>query len=152
MVITLKNPILAVDYKANKFNLKPHIMENAILTPQQLENVKDTIQTELLKRGFTAPILEFTQVSDKSGPTKSFQLRRLSFHTANFQTVPVLFRDLKIQSWNSSVFKSNSKVRVWVTVNCAYSIFSGGTNSSELFTIDGTFMDEVDTNFQFDIR
>jgi hypothetical protein len=99
---------------------------------EQLEQIQNFIQDELLKRGFQAPIIEIKEIEDK----------RIEFHTANFQTTPVLFKSLQISNFNSSF--STEKVNnmtldtFWIRVSVRYEHFNGGSNGVDLFAVTGT--------------
>ncbi len=105
-------------------------------TDVQLEAIKKAIQTELLKRGFQAPIVK---IEEKTSSRSS--RHRIEFHTEKFQTTPVLFEELRVQNFSSEIYKEMDDERevtkFYIGVNVAYNHFNLGSNSSELFTIRG---------------
>jgi len=97
-----------------------------------LEAIKEAIQIELLKRGFTAPIIS---IEEKVSRTNR---HRISFHTENFQTVPVLFKTIQVNEFSSEIFSSEKDVvEFYIGVHVSYTHFDLGSNSSSLFQIKG---------------
>jgi hypothetical protein len=111
-----------------------------LLTSQsQRDQLESFIQTELLKRGFQAPIEELREKHNRS------QIG-IEFHTPDFQTTPVLFRKLHITSGNSSIRATERTTsdgtviyNLWVSVNVRYMVFDGGSNGTKLFDVNGEF-------------
>ncbi len=118
-----------------------------MLNGKHLELIKDTIQTELLKRGFHAPITVTEQV-DKNP--------RVLVTSENFQTTPVLFKNIKIVNFSGNIEEveqdftgiNNKKetktiIKFWIPVQVRYEHFDLGGNGSRLFNLEGfVFRDE----------
>jgi len=113
-----------------------------LTTAIQRESIQKLIQTELLKRGFTAPIKSFEEVKSRSGGN------HFEFHTEGFQTTPVLFKSIRVANFSSSVVKEKFKIledsekeetrlRVWISVHVDYEHFGGGRNGCKLFDVYG---------------
>jgi hypothetical protein len=114
-------------------------MENQkLLSKENLKVIKDRIQLELLKRCFTAPIVKMEEVISRGA-------HKISFETSEFQTVPVIFKSLKITNFGTSVEKkpkselnqgaTGEYISVWISVYCFFEIFDGGSNTTNLFAI-----------------
>ena len=123
-----------------------------LTTKNQRNALQEKIQTELLKRGFLAPITNFQETVARSS-------RYLEFITEPFQTVPVLFQKIFISTFSSNlreefVENENGKFRVlkfWMTVSARYENFGGGTNGSQIFEISGKFYGDQN-NLDFNIK
>lgn len=110
-------------------------MEN-IISPQQIELIKDKIQIELLKRGIHAPII---QLEEHEGRTKEHRIR---LKTSEFTTTPTIFKRLWIEQFNTWITrKTHENVEgpvelysITIGVNYSYEHFGGGTNGCNLFT------------------
>lgn len=94
----------------------------------KLENIVTAIQTELLKRGFTAKLSTVTEPNRNGG-------ERVEITSEPFNTVPVIMSEIKI---NGVIrFNQNDEhehlIDVGVSVGVAYEHFSGGRNGTELF-------------------
>lgn len=109
----------------------------------QRNQIQEFIQTELLKRGFTAPIINFEEVKGRHDT-------RIEFYTETFQTVPVLFKEIQVSNFSSSITKDtitrkdDSKIdihKVWIVISARYESFTGGTNGTNLFSITCTLHD-----------
>lgn len=94
-----------------------------------LRQISEIIRIELLKRGFTVDVI--------CTPTKdnSFKVK-----TSSFQTTPVLFKDVWIESWNVFVEeKENDKgikyTDYCVSLNVCYYHFDDGRNGCNLFSM-----------------
>lgn len=111
-----------------------------VSTKEVRETIKETIQTELLKRGFTAKIVEFEEVKGRSST-------RFKFITEPFQTVPVLFKNIVVGEFSSGIKVDEEMTEkhgqkfysFYIGVNVHYEHFDMGRNSSSLFSISGTF-------------
>lgn len=121
-------------------------MENQILLPAQLDTVKKVIQTELLKRGYLAKIIDHREVQNARGD------HFISLKTESFQTVPVMFQTLTIEAFNSRVeigegVRANGdpfvESRVWVTIHVDYELFGGGRNGVKLFDVRMSFFEDT---------
>lgn len=98
-----------------------------------MDLIQGRIKDELTKRGFTAPI-RLTQQLDRRGEVK------LVLGSQPFQTVPVLFREIRIADFGTSWTPDTVKVGAMffsIRVHAMYDHFSGGSNGCELFTIQG---------------
>jgi len=118
-----------------------------LTTEDQRKAVQELIQTELLKRGFTAAIKRFEETENRSGSNY------LSFATEKFQTTPVIFKEIQVDNFSSSLSqeeKTNDAgtkfivTKFWISVHVSYRHFGGGTNGCELFQISGKFYDDND--------
>ena len=108
-------------------------MKEKILTEGNILKIKEYLQIELLKRGISAPI---TFIEEVATPTRN----GINFETENFQTIPVMFKSLKVTQFGSNVYNAtldNGRECVEVVINVSYSYhhFSGGSNFCELFYI-----------------
>lgn len=111
-----------------------------ITSEKQRQEIQEFIQTELLKRGFHAPItaLQEKTINHNTG---------LYFESAPFQTTPVLFKSIKIINFANSILdeepigENSSYVpdlmirRVYIQVYVEYKHFDGGSNGSKLFGV-----------------
>ena len=112
-----------------------------LTTLDQRKQLQEVLQTELLKRGFLAPIKEVVESEGRRGGNY------LEFETENFQTTPVIFKQINVANFNSTlreefVENENGKFRVlrfWMTISARYTNFDGGTNGSNIFAISGEF-------------
>lgn len=115
-------------------------MEENYLSQANLEAIKETLQLEILKRGINAPIIDICEtISEKT--SKHY----LKFETSEFQTIPVMFKSIKITQFSSSVqssLKSNldpslegDYISVWLSVVFSYKTFDGGSNCVDMFSI-----------------
>ena len=108
------------------------------LSARNIEDIKELIQLELLKRGITAPITTLEEVIPSNGNE-----HKLRLSTAEFQTTPVLFKTLKMAEFSSSVTKidplkeeadtKRSYVFASISIHYSYSHFDGGSNSCRAF-------------------
>ena len=111
-------------------------------TQEQLNELSIVIGTELLKRGFVAKIETIEEKVNRGNHS-------IKLESEDFQTTPVLFRNLKVIAFNSAVFETEDEqkdnkvvVGFHIGVYVAYTHFSLGGNSSELFTITGKFSEK----------
>lgn len=93
------------------------------------EQISEIIRVELLKRGF---IVDVTCTPTKDN---SFKVK-----TTSFQTTPVLFKEVWIESWNVFVEeKENDKgvkyIDYNISIHVCYEHFDGGRNCCNLFSI-----------------
>jgi hypothetical protein len=125
-----------------------------LTTVEQRKAIQELIQDELLKRGFTAPIKTFEETEcRRSG-------NRLEFETENFQTTPVIFKEIVVNDFNTSLSQETKKnssdqeyleTNFWMTIHVSYRHFDGGTNGCNLFQISGKFFNDNDRP-QYEIR
>ena len=109
------------------------------LSVENLEAIKDTIQLELLKRGVIAPIVKLEEVIRKSNN------HHIELATAEFQTIPVMFKKLGVINFGTFVGKKPKNelkpelegefISVWISVYFSYEHFNGGSNGVEMFNI-----------------
>ena len=125
-----------------------------ITTKDQRNSLVDLIQTELLKRGFTAKITSFEEVEKRGS-------NYIEFETESFQTTPVLFKELKISNFSTSIRKQDGvsedgstyvTTEFWIQVSARYSGFTGGTNGQNIFDLSGNFFEDNSTINEFHIR
>lgn len=107
-------------------------MEN-IISSQQIELIKENIQTELLKRGITAQIIKLEEYEHNRSRAHYINLR-----TENFQTTPIIFKRLWVEAFGTAITKRTNEegkeyYSVWICVHYSYEHFGGGTNGCELF-------------------
>lgn len=93
------------------------------------EQISEIIRVELLKRGF---IVDVTCTQTKEN---SFKVK-----TSSFQTTPVLFKEVWIESWNVFIEdKENDKGVKYtdynISIHVCYEHFDGGRNGCSLFSI-----------------
>lgn len=94
------------------------------------EQIAELIRIELLKRGF---IVDVTCI-----PTRDNHMR---VKTTSFQTTPVLFKEVWIESSNA-FFSENQKENgykytdYYVSLSVCYKHFDDGRNGCNLFTIE----------------
>lgn len=109
-----------------------------ITSVNQISKIKEIIQVELLKRGFTAEILNFCENVKNGKP-------RLEFYTATFQTTPVMFKELEIRNFSSWLTKETVENmegektfdKFTIEVAVKYTLFEGGYNWTILFRVSG---------------
>jgi hypothetical protein len=113
-----------------------------LTTQLQRDELQSFIQNELLKRGYTAPIINFEEVEGRRGD------HRIEFHTANFQTTPVIFKEIRVENFSSSLHEAELEIhtgekvmitKFWITVHNSYMHFEGGTNGCKIFEVSGHF-------------
>lgn len=109
-----------------------------LLTEKQLQHLKDAIKVELTKRGYHVDI-DLEEVE-----RKSYGNNKLKLSSGEFQTIPVIFKSLYLTEFGSNVesiehseqFGGEDKtklIKVHLTINVAYQLFSMGGNSTTLF-------------------
>ena len=97
-----------------------------MITEIALQKIKEIVEIELLKRGFTAPIT--LGVDTKKIP-------HIIIDSEPFQTTPVIFKQITIQNFGGSLQKQDDDiVSVWIPINVGYKHFDHGTNGCKLFT------------------
>jgi len=90
------------------------------LSKIQLNKVKEVINQELIARGINVDIT-LEQKDD-----------RLSLSSSNFQTFPVLHKNICIQDFGVGTIKEDFDVTVnWICIKANY-----GGNTTELFTLE----------------
>lgn len=125
-----------------------------ITTEGQRDSLVDLIQIELLKRGFTAKITTFQEVEKKGS-------HYIEFESESFQTVPVLFKEIKISNFSTNIStgkitrKDNSQysiIKFWIQVSARYYGFGGGSNGQNIFDLSGVFYEKESRISEFNIR
>lgn len=112
---------------------------------EEIKNlIKESIQIELTKRGFHTPIISLDITKSKRTDSHIIE-----FRTEPFQTTPVLFKEITIGNSVSFVSDVNHEGyrEFSIYVNAFFKIFTGGSNSTELFIIYGNMSD----NYIFNI-
>lgn len=90
----------------------------------------DKIKKELTKRGFHAPF------------TLKIEKNRIKIESEPFQTVPVIFEELRIIAFSSNVKKNESNHDIkefWVDIYVSFTLFDSGTNGASLFSVFGKY-------------
>lgn len=129
-------------------------MEN-LLTDRQKNSLIEKLNEQILRRGFNVTIKEFEE-------TETRGTRYINFSTEAFQTQPIIFQEIKITSFSTSLSKEKGIresdgheyeiTKFWISVNVSYKHFGGGTNGCELFTITGNFYEQDSHLNKFQIR
>jgi len=97
--------------------------------------IKEIIETELLKRSYTCKIARIEVEYDRYGKL------RFIVESEYFQTMPVIFKTLRIESFGSwlskETIKDTDNFRFVVTIDLhnSYTHFGGGSNGCGLFNI-----------------
>ena len=94
-----------------------------------LKEIKDRVAEELGKRGFHAPL----KISQRTSEGKT---TRIELESEPFQTVPVLFKSLKVHQFSQSVSRDKETpalLRIWLCINVGWQRWGGGQNGTELF-------------------
>ena len=124
-------------------------IENTItaLDPTTLFNIKLVIETELLKRGITAPFTIGQELNRNETAT------RITLKGEPFQTVPVLFREIRVTEFNSSISKvRDGTLKVWVSIYAEYRNFESGSNAVRLFDFLCTVIRDQNDVYKVEIR
>lgn len=105
---------------------------------ETLKQIAEFIRIELLKRGFVVDVT--------CEPTKDYKFR---VKTSSFQTVPVLFQKVWIESWSVHCEeKENGKgdiyMEYYVSLHVCYEHFDGGRNGCNLFSMTFRKFDDYD--------
>jgi hypothetical protein len=118
----------------------------ANLSSATIENITVAIQTELLKRGFTAPL----SAKEKGTGERGYHF---DITSQPFNTVPVIMKEITIEArvWVSESDRKNI-LNVGTRVDVRYSHFSGGTNGTELFTFYCLIRNDRDEIFDVNVR
>lgn len=115
-----------------------------LLSDKQLNQVKDFISLEMLKRGYSAKIVKFEEHID----TNDDERGKINFISESFQTTPVMFKELCVCSLSSGTNKDfhlsrefNKEIgQVYVEVGVRYRGFDNSSNCTSLFTMRGSFL------------
>lgn len=102
----------------------------------------DNIKNELTKRGFHAPF------------TLKIEKNRIKIESEPFQTVPVIFKELRIIVFGSNVKENESNHDIkefWVDIDVSFTLFNSGTNGASLFGVFGKYSSKNDV-IDFNIR
>lgn len=110
-----------------------------------LNEVKEVIEEQLLRRGFTAKIKTIAETNPRHNDTK------ISFDTYEFNTTPVLFKSITCSEFSSSIDeeriieKSGKKVyKIWISIYASWTHFGGGTNGTQIFSMSAEFVEGGD--------
>lgn len=120
-------------------------MFSSLISKNHIAKIKSAIQTELLKRGFLTPINIVLNEKHKL----------LEIHSESFQTVPVIFKSIKINNFGGSIIvrdvmvndtlpkyvsldneievETEQELQIWIPVHVSYKHFDGGQNGCSLF-------------------
>lgn len=117
------------------------------LTTATIENITRAVQTELLKRGFTA------RLSVERKETRSGQ-PYLEITSEPFNTVPVIMESIAISGtlYITQSVENAKMTEIGGQVGVQYSHFSGGTNGTELFSWSCAVFEGNDSIFKMAIR
>lgn len=105
----------------------------ALLNWEHLEQIKNHLQTELLKRGFNAKIDRINEKVARNGIEHNY----VEFETEPFQTIPIIFKKVWITNFSSWIRDHKTNKNYWVItiqVHIRYEHFTGGHNGTNLFT------------------
>jgi hypothetical protein len=116
-------------------------MEN-IISPAQVELIKERIQEELTKRGIHAPITTFEEYEN----AHCIGERKINLKTAEFQTTPVIFKKLRVESFSTNIEKVKELYQVYISLHYSYEHFGGGRNSCCLFDFTCKLFKDCDNN------
>lgn len=117
-------------------------MEISFTTPNQRKEIQKFIQTELMKRGFHAQITTLDETEFRDGSI-GFNLE-----TEEFQTTPVLFKSIKLMSFNSFISDvkeadNGFEYRTFsISINARYNHFGGGSNGCNVLSVRGEFSED----------
>jgi hypothetical protein len=109
-----------------------------LLTEKQKELIKTQINNELIKRGIN---VELNLVEKEKDDGRS----RIELTSTNFQTYPVLYKELSVISFSTTVSKEkeddNNIIYCWIGVSVAVESFNGGSNAVRMFDYKIKFYD-----------
>lgn len=124
-------------------------MENYIPTEEQLNQLRELIQTELTKRAIHAKITLF-ELKEKTNSAI------ITMETEEFQTTPVMFKSIKVVSSGIIKFKyyednNTNYANVIMTINFLYRHFDGGFNKCNLMYVTAELSNRGITQFKIDL-
>jgi hypothetical protein len=105
-----------------------------ISTLSQQSEIKEFIQTQLLRRGVSAPITLFKEAIARNGDSH-FQLA-----SEPFQTTPVMFKSIKVEEFGSFIWKHDKHEGYHyfsIRIHFRYELFDGGSNGTNFFNVQG---------------
>lgn len=106
------------------------------LSNEQINSIRNFIQTELTKRGYHTPIT----VRETASKNDS---NRIELTSGYFQTTPVIFKTLQIRNFSTHVTEVEKdeavEIYMFIGVNICWESFGGGTNNTELFSVKFAF-------------
>jgi hypothetical protein len=108
------------------------------LSKETMLLIQESLSTELVKRGFHAPIT----VEQKGS--------RVEVTSSPFQTIPVLFKELTVGSFNSVVQEHEELYTIDISITVFYKMFDGGNNGVKLFHFHAKTYKE--SNFLIEIQ
>lgn len=110
-----------------------------ITTEYQRILIRQIIQEELLKRGFTPKIIKFQE------KVTGGNYNRIEFETETLQTTPVLFKEIKIRDSRSYIElvtgadAHSNFFRFSLHIRADLYLFDGGFHACDIFNLKGTF-------------
>jgi len=102
------------------------------ITPYSINQIKERINDELMKRSFPS----LSKIETRKG---AYGAEYIYCESEPFQTVPCIFREINVQSFSSSItsgvhMPSETPIlNIWIAVHVSYEMFGGGSNGSKLF-------------------
>lgn len=115
------------------------------LTAETIAIITEAVGIELLKRGFTATI---TATEKKTRHNELY----LDVTSEGFQTVPVIMQSIFIDGTLYVREESDTRLRVGGRIGVRYTHFTGGSNGTELFSIDGIVRKDREDFYEVTIR
>ena len=113
-------------------------MSNKIQIPENIQSeIADTINIELLKRGFPS-------ISIKHNENDRYPA--LTIISEEFNTTPVIMKSIQVDNFGGSIREENIKlirdneiieeevISIWIPVHVSYTHFDGGSNGTSLFS------------------
>jgi len=112
--------------------------------------IRDRILEEILKRGISTKMSSFKEVEVEGRKT------RIEFITEPFQTIPVIFKEVRIGSFSSNIIpaspdEDNEIYEVFIGINWFYEHFDGGRNSCKMFCFSCKFSEGEDHIYNIQI-
>lgn len=108
------------------------------ISNESLATITEAINDVLLKRGF--PAITATVTGDEKS-------QKIEIVSEEFNTTPVIMKSIQVKNFGGSITDDRIEVshngemvtvdmlRVYLPIHAFFEYFSGGTNSTELFTI-----------------
>lgn len=118
--------------------------EETILKPVTMGRILQEVSDELAKRGFHAAI-SLKQETYRNG-SQGFKIQ-----STDFQTTPVIFKNIQLTAFNANLKQDGANYRVWIAVHVSYEHFGGGSNGCKLFDFTCTINPASHSDGVFDI-
>jgi len=120
------------------------------LSTLQKTAIKDRILEEILKRGVSTKMKSFKEI-------ESQDKTRIEFITEAFQTIPVIFKEVRISNFSSDIIpaspdEDNEIYKVFIGVIWFYELFCMGQNSCKMFDFSCKFIEGEDHIYNIQIR